>query len=44
VRRNTIYDVVDVFDDHDPQEIAPLVERVDADPLAFLKMFPEVSK
>ncbi|MCV6594074.1 MAG: 5-amino-6-(D-ribitylamino)uracil--L-tyrosine 4-hydroxyphenyl transferase CofH [Silicimonas sp.] len=42
MRRNTIYDTVDVYDDHDPEEIAPLVERAGSDPLDFLRMFPEV--
>ena len=42
VRRNTVYDTVDVFDDHDPAELSPLVARTAQDPLAFLKMFPEV--
>ncbi|MEE2946010.1 MAG: 5-amino-6-(D-ribitylamino)uracil--L-tyrosine 4-hydroxyphenyl transferase CofH [Pseudomonadota bacterium] len=41
VRRNTVYETVDVFDDHDPVDIAPLVARK-SDPLEFLKMFPEV--
>ncbi|MEM7059057.1 MAG: 5-amino-6-(D-ribitylamino)uracil--L-tyrosine 4-hydroxyphenyl transferase CofH [Pseudomonadota bacterium] len=44
VRRNTVYGVVDVFDDHDPVELAPLVPRQNADPLDFLKMFPEVTQ
>ncbi|MEM7270265.1 MAG: 5-amino-6-(D-ribitylamino)uracil--L-tyrosine 4-hydroxyphenyl transferase CofH [Pseudomonadota bacterium] len=43
VRRNTVYDVVDVFDDHDPIDIAPLVPRQNAGPLDFLKMFPETA-
>ena len=41
VRRNTLYQVTEVFDDHDPVDIAPLVDRHDRDPLAFLKLFPE---
>ena len=41
VRRNTIYDTIDVFDDHDPEDIAPLVARGEADPLDFLRMIPE---
>ena len=41
VRRNTVYETVDVFDDHDPVELEPLVARQAADPLDFLKMFPE---
>ncbi|MEM9969779.1 MAG: 5-amino-6-(D-ribitylamino)uracil--L-tyrosine 4-hydroxyphenyl transferase CofH [Pseudomonadota bacterium] len=44
VRRNTVYDVVDVYDDHDPEELAPLVARAGGDPLDFLKMFPEVAQ
>ena len=43
VRRNTIYDVVDVFKDHDPKELAPLVARTGDSPLSFLDMFPEVT-
>ncbi len=43
VRRNTVYNVTEVFDDHDPVEIAPLVDRQERDPLAFLKLFPEQS-
>lgn len=41
VRRNTVYEVMDVFDDHDPEDIAPLVTRQAANPLDFLEMFPE---
>jgi len=44
VRRNTIYEVIDVYDDHDPAPLAPLVDRHDADPLAFLQMFPEAAE
>ncbi|MEM7299544.1 MAG: 5-amino-6-(D-ribitylamino)uracil--L-tyrosine 4-hydroxyphenyl transferase CofH [Pseudomonadota bacterium] len=44
IRRNTVYGTVDVFDDHDPQEIAPLVERNSTNPVDFLKMFPEVTQ
>ncbi|MEO0485953.1 MAG: 5-amino-6-(D-ribitylamino)uracil--L-tyrosine 4-hydroxyphenyl transferase CofH [Pseudomonadota bacterium] len=40
VRRNTVYGVIDVYDDHDPEELKPLVAR-SADPLDFLTMFPE---
>lgn len=42
VRRNTVYDIVDVFDDHDPVELEPLVTRTNAEPLDFLKAFPKV--
>jgi len=42
VRRNTVYEVVDVYDDHDPEELAPLVARQGRDPLDFLAMFPKV--
>lgn len=42
VRRNTIYGVIEEFKGHDPQERAPLVTRQAADPLHFMKMFPEV--
>lgn len=41
VRRNTLYETVDIFRDHDPEELAPLVSRQGGDPLDFLKMFPE---
>ncbi|WP_027234027.1 5-amino-6-(D-ribitylamino)uracil--L-tyrosine 4-hydroxyphenyl transferase CofH [Leisingera caerulea] len=41
VRRNTIYEIRDVYVDHDPEVIAPLVDRQGSDPLAFLEMFPE---
>lgn len=41
VRRNTVYETVDVYRDHDPEEIAPLVARGAADPLDFMAMFPE---
>lgn len=40
VRRNTVYETVDVFDDHDPVDLAPLVPRTAGEPLDFLKMFP----
>ncbi|MEM9144915.1 MAG: 5-amino-6-(D-ribitylamino)uracil--L-tyrosine 4-hydroxyphenyl transferase CofH [Pseudomonadota bacterium] len=40
VRRNTLYGVQEVFDDHNPAELAPLVDRTQ-DPLDFLKLFPE---
>ena len=40
VRRNTIYKTIDIYQDHDPIDIIPLVERK-SDPLNFLKMFPE---
>lgn len=37
VQRTTLYDVVEDFSDHDPQEIAPLVQRTAGhDPVAFL--------
>ncbi|MEM6615412.1 MAG: 5-amino-6-(D-ribitylamino)uracil--L-tyrosine 4-hydroxyphenyl transferase CofH [Pseudomonadota bacterium] len=41
VRRNTVYDVKEVYDDHDPIDLSPLVDRKERDPLDFLKMFPE---
>lgn len=40
-RRNTVYGEMEVFEDHDPQEIAPLVPRSGNTPLDFLTMFPE---
>lgn len=37
VQRNTLYGVIESFEDHDPKEIAPLVERAcGVDPVAFL--------
>ena len=42
VRRNTVYDEIESFADHDPEDLSPLVERDGQDPLDFLKMFPEV--
>ncbi len=36
VQRNTLYDVVDVFDDHDPVPIDPLVTRAGVTPIDFL--------
>ncbi|PHP28929.1 5-amino-6-(D-ribitylamino)uracil--L-tyrosine 4-hydroxyphenyl transferase CofH [Limimaricola cinnabarinus] len=41
VRRNTVYELREVFEHHDPEELAPLVDRKGRDPLAFLEMFPE---
>ncbi|MEL7114487.1 MAG: 5-amino-6-(D-ribitylamino)uracil--L-tyrosine 4-hydroxyphenyl transferase CofH [Pseudomonadota bacterium] len=41
VRRNTLYDVKEVYDTHDPDELRPLVDRQGRDPLDFLRMFPE---
>jgi FO synthase len=43
VRRNTIYKTVDIYKDHDPIDITPLVKRK-SDPLNFLKMFPETAE
>ncbi len=43
VRRNTIYEVRDIYDDHDPEDLAPLVDRRGRNPLDFLQMFPERS-
>ncbi len=37
-QRNTLYDVLEMFDDHDPKEIAPLVARDGATPLDFLNL------
>lgn len=41
VRRNTVYETIEDFSDHDPQPLSPLVDRKAADPLDFLAMFPE---
>ena len=43
VRRNTIYKTIDIYKDHDPMDVVPLVERK-SDPLNFLKMFPETAE
>ena len=42
VRRNTVYDTVDIYEHHDPDALAPLVTREAAQPLDFMKMFPEL--
>ena len=44
MRRNTIYEIMDVFENHDPEELSPLISRKGNDPLSFLDMFPEVAK
>ena len=44
VRRNTIYEIMDVFENHDPEELSPLISRKGSDPLSFLDMFPEVAR
>ena len=44
VRRNTIYEILEIFQNHDPEELSPLVLRKGKDPLSFLDMFPEVVK
>ncbi|MEM6711166.1 MAG: 5-amino-6-(D-ribitylamino)uracil--L-tyrosine 4-hydroxyphenyl transferase CofH [Pseudomonadota bacterium] len=36
VQRNTLYETLERFDDHDPQVLEPLVERLGRDPLSFL--------
>ncbi|MFI0395240.1 5-amino-6-(D-ribitylamino)uracil--L-tyrosine 4-hydroxyphenyl transferase CofH [Paracoccus jiaweipingae] len=41
VRRSTTYALIEDYTDHDPQQIAPLVDRAGAAPLDFLTMFPE---
>ncbi|UWQ43575.1 5-amino-6-(D-ribitylamino)uracil--L-tyrosine 4-hydroxyphenyl transferase CofH (plasmid) [Leisingera aquaemixtae] len=41
VRRNTIYEVREVYEHYDPEVIAPLVDRQGRNPLEFLQMFPE---
>ncbi len=38
VQRNTVYGIIDVYDGHDPEALAPLVTREAHDPLAFLAM------
>jgi len=43
VRRNTIYKTIDIYKDHDPIDVVPLVERK-SDPLNFLKIFPETAE
>ena len=44
VRRNTLYEIKEIYKMHDPIEIDPLVEREGCNPLSFLEMFPETSK
>ncbi len=44
VRRNTIYEILEIFQNHVPEELSPLVLRKGKDPLSFLDMFPEVVK
>jgi FO synthase len=41
VRRNTLYEIKEIYKKHDPVAIEPLVERKGYDPLSFLEMFPE---
>ncbi|MEL6531641.1 MAG: 5-amino-6-(D-ribitylamino)uracil--L-tyrosine 4-hydroxyphenyl transferase CofH [Pseudomonadota bacterium] len=41
VRRNTVYGHREVYANHDPEDLAPLVDRQGRDPLDFLRMFPE---
>ncbi|MCY4259298.1 MAG: 7,8-didemethyl-8-hydroxy-5-deazariboflavin synthase subunit CofH, partial [Rhodobacteraceae bacterium] len=36
VQRTTVYDTIEVFADHDPVALAPLVDRCARDPLDFL--------
>jgi len=36
VQRTTVYEVIDVYDHHDPVALAPLVDRQSRDPLDFL--------
>jgi 7,8-didemethyl-8-hydroxy-5-deazariboflavin synthase CofH subunit len=40
VRRNTLYQLLERYDDHDPPAISPLIARAGHDPVEFLKMFP----
>ncbi|WP_319529196.1 5-amino-6-(D-ribitylamino)uracil--L-tyrosine 4-hydroxyphenyl transferase CofH [uncultured Cohaesibacter sp.] len=42
-RRSSDYRILEVFDDHDPVRLDPLIDRNGADPLDFLSMFPDVS-
>lgn len=42
VRRNTVYEIREIYDDHDPAELSPLVARDGRDPLDFLTMFPKI--
>nr|WP_319484566.1 5-amino-6-(D-ribitylamino)uracil--L-tyrosine 4-hydroxyphenyl transferase CofH [uncultured Cohaesibacter sp.] len=42
-RRSSDYRILDIYDDHDPQPLAPLIDRGGKDPLDFLKMFPATS-
>ncbi|MEM9709505.1 MAG: 5-amino-6-(D-ribitylamino)uracil--L-tyrosine 4-hydroxyphenyl transferase CofH [Pseudomonadota bacterium] len=40
MRRGTLYDVKEVYEHHDPEDLAPLVDRQGRDPLDFMAMFP----
>ena len=44
VRRNTLYEIKEIYKMHDPIEVDPLVEREGCNPISFLEMFPETSK
>nr|WP_321463581.1 5-amino-6-(D-ribitylamino)uracil--L-tyrosine 4-hydroxyphenyl transferase CofH [uncultured Cohaesibacter sp.] len=39
-RRSSDYRILDIYDDHDPKPLSPLIERGGKDPLDFLRMFP----
>ena len=43
VRRNTLYEIKEIYQKHDPIAIEPLVERKGYDPLSFLETFPKNS-
>ena len=42
MRRNTVYEIMDVYENHDPEDLNPLVPRQNGEPLDFLKVFPRV--
>ena len=39
-RRTTLYEIVETYEHHDPEDLAPLVDRQGRDPLDFLRCFP----
>lgn len=44
VRRNTIYETLEIYQNHYPEEVIPLVPRKGNEPLSFLDIFPEAAK
>ena len=42
MRRNTVYEPIEIYEDHDPEDFSPLVARTAGSPLSFMKESPEV--